>query len=196
MTNRLNLVLSVAIGGLAIHGAIVACGSVRPQTVDAQANDGSTSSDVPAGTIVSFAGSTAPTGWMLCDGAAVSRTTYATLFSAIAINFGGGDGVNTFNLPDLRGRTTFGAGQGAGLTNRLIGQTFGEESHTLTLAEIPKHRHLVPNLTQRVGLRTGTGGAAEKNDGDFNTEFTDYQGGDQAHNNMPPGISLTTIIKY
>ena len=58
---------------------------------------------VPAGSVVQFARNTAPTGWLKANGAAVSRTTYATLFSAIGTTFGVGDGSTTFNLPDLRG---------------------------------------------------------------------------------------------
>jgi microcystin-dependent protein len=79
---------------------------------------------LPPGTIIAFGGPAGatpdggapvlPTGWLLCDGSAVSRTTYATLFSAIGINFGGGDGIATFNLPDLRGRFLRGVDRGAG----------------------------------------------------------------------------------
>ena len=161
---------------------------------------------LPAGTIVAFGGPpnatsdggvpSAPSGWLLCDGSAVSRTTYAVLFAAIGINFGGGDGINTFNLPDLRGRSPIGAGRGPGLTNRVPGQPLGEENHTLTITEMPSHQHLVPNLTQRIGGRTGVTGAFEKNDGAFNTEFTDLQGGGQAHNNMQPSLALNHIIKH
>jgi microcystin-dependent protein len=64
------------------------------------------------------------------------------------------------------------------------------------MAEMPTHRHSVPNLTQRVANRAGTVGGTEKNDGNFNTEFTDSQGGDMPHNNMPPGVVLNFIIKY
>jgi microcystin-dependent protein len=67
----------------------------------------------PPGTVISFAGSTAPEGWMLCDGAAISRTDYAGLFAAIGTLWGVGDGLNTFNLPDLEGRFLRGADNGA-----------------------------------------------------------------------------------
>lgn len=58
----------------------------------------------PAGTIVAFGGTSAPSGWLLCNGSTVSRGTYATLFAAIGTSFGAGDGASTFHLPDLRGR--------------------------------------------------------------------------------------------
>ncbi len=63
---------------------------------------------VPIGSILAYSGASAPTGWVLCDGAAISRTTYATLFAAIGTSFGTGDGSTTFNVPDLRGRVLVG----------------------------------------------------------------------------------------
>lgn len=75
---------------------------------------------VPAGTVVSFAGASAPSGWLLCAGQAVSRTTFATLFSAIGTTHGVGDGTSTFNVPDLRGRTVAGVdNMGGAVANRL-----------------------------------------------------------------------------
>ena len=66
--------------------------------------------DAPVGSILAFGGSSAPSGWLLCQGQAVSRTTYAELFKAIGTSFGAGDGSTTFNLPDLREATTKGVG--------------------------------------------------------------------------------------
>ena len=63
---------------------------------------------VPIGAILAYSGASAPSGWVLCDGAAISRTTYATLFANIGTNFGAGDGSTTFNVPDLRGRVIVG----------------------------------------------------------------------------------------
>jgi microcystin-dependent protein len=79
----------------------------------------------------------APLGWLLCDGSAISRSTYAALFSAISTAYGAGNGSTTFNLPDLRGRVPVGVD---GAANRLsandgLGQAAGEELHTLTSAE-------------------------------------------------------------
>lgn len=79
------------------------------QTLNAGANTG-----VPVGVIQAFGGATAPAGYLICDGRAVSRTTYANLYAAIGDAFGEGDGVNTFNLPDLRGRFLRGVDDGAG----------------------------------------------------------------------------------
>jgi microcystin-dependent protein len=88
-----------------------------------------------------YGGSTAPAGWLLCDGSAVSRTTYANLFAVIGTTFGAGDGSTTFNLPDLRGRSPLGAGQGSGLTSRALGQKIGAETHALSINEMPTHNH-------------------------------------------------------
>src|SRR5207302_11385946 len=87
--------------------------------------------------------STAPTGFLLCDGSAVSRTTYTALFAVIGTTYGSGDGSTTFNVPDLRGRVAVGAGQGTGLTNRVLGAMSGEENHVLTIAEMPAHTHTI-----------------------------------------------------
>jgi len=68
--------------------------------------------NLPAGIIMDYGGSSAPTGWLECDGSAVSRTTYAALYAAISTAWGTGDGSTTFNLPDFRGRATIGVGTG------------------------------------------------------------------------------------
>lgn len=71
---------------------------------------GAISQLVPTGTVFHYAGSTAPSGWLLCDGSAVSRTTYAGLFASISTTFGTGDGSTTFNVPDTRGIFVSGVG--------------------------------------------------------------------------------------
>lgn len=97
--------------------------------------------DVIIGEVRDFAFAGTPTGWLPCDGAAVSRVTYAALFAVIGTGWGAGDGINTFNVPDLRGRVIAGDGTGPGLTARVVGDTFGEETHQLALTEIPAHDH-------------------------------------------------------
>lgn len=91
---------------------------------------------VPVGVVQDFAGSSAPTGWLLCDGSAISRTTYAKLFAVVSTTYGAGDGSTTFNLPDAQGRMTIGAGSGSGLTARSLGDTGGSETDS-----IPAHNH-------------------------------------------------------
>ena len=84
---------------------------------------------MPAGVVLPYAGATAPTGFLLCYGQAISRTTYAVLFAAIGTTYGAGDGSTTFNLPDLRGRAAFGKGDmggvEAGRLNSVIGSALG-----------------------------------------------------------------------
>lgn len=99
---------------------------------------------LPTGVIVPYGGGSAPTGWLKCDGSAVSRTTYATLFALIGTTYGAGDGSTTFNLPDMRGRVP--VGQNAA-TFGTLGGTGGEETHTLSAAEMPVHDHAVSGNT-------------------------------------------------
>jgi len=69
-------------------------------------------STIPAGIIMPYAGASAPTDWVLCDGSAISRSTYATLFAIVGTTYGTGDGSTTFNVPDFRGRVAIGSGAG------------------------------------------------------------------------------------
>ena len=83
---------------------------------------------VPTGVMADFAGNSAPTGWLLCDGSAILRIgTYGSLFAVIGTTYGIGDGSTTFNVPDYRGRLAIGAGTGLGLTNRVLGVAGGNE---------------------------------------------------------------------
>lgn len=91
------------------------------------------------GTVIDFAGPSIPAGYLLCDGSAVSRSTYAALFAAIGTTWGNGDGVTTFGLPDLRGRATVGVGSvdGSGDTNWTNGLKGGAETVTLVENQLP-----------------------------------------------------------
>lgn len=95
------------------------------------------SSLVPVGAILPYGGTSAPSGFLMCDGSAVSRTTYANLFAIIGISYGSGDGVNTFNLPDYRDRTVFMR------NDKAVGRT--------SLGSIPDHRH-------SIAVKTGSSG--------------------------------------
>lgn len=96
----------------------------------------------PPGTMIDFAGTAVPLGYLACDGSAVSRTTYAALFTAIGVAWGNGDGVTTFNLPNLNRRTTVGSGgTGTSTLGNAVGNTGGEEAHTQAVTEMPSHTH-------------------------------------------------------
>jgi microcystin-dependent protein len=100
-------------------------------------------SAIPPGVIWEYGAASAPTGWLLCDGSAVSRATYSALFGIISTTFGVGDGSTTFNLPDHRGRVGIGSGTGdaADATAHALGSKGGTETHTLTLAQMAAHDH-------------------------------------------------------
>lgn len=107
------------------------------------------------GTIVPYAGSSVPTGWLLCDGTAVSRATYSTLFGILSTTFGVGDGATTFNLPDIRQR--FPLGKAASGTGSTLGSTGGTIDHLHTG---PSHTHTGPSHTHSIAAGgTGVTGA-------------------------------------
>lgn len=149
----------------------------------------------PVGSTISYAGPAAPGGWLLCDGAEISRTTFAALFAAIGTNWGVGDGATTFNLPDLRGRTVIGVGQGGGLTNRALADLGGEEAHQLTVDELPQHTHdNSPAALTLGGSSQGTAGSFFGSSAAATAGITGY-GGPQAANVMQPYAALNWIIK-
>jgi len=108
---------------------------------------------VPAGTVVSYAGASAPSGWVLCFGQAISRTTNAPLFAVIGTTYGSGDGSTTFNVPDYRdyilvGKGNMGGSDAGRLTTAfygsdptVLGNAGGSQSHALTTAELATHNH-------------------------------------------------------
>jgi len=142
---------------------------------------------MPAGSMAMFAGSTAPTGWLLCQGQAVSRTANAALFAAIGTTWGAGDGTTTFGLPDLRGRAPIGAGTGPSLSARTLGATGGAETHQLTIAEMPAHTHTFGT--------SGSGGGGISSGGQSAPAATSSQGSGAAHNNMQPFAVVNYIIQ-
>jgi microcystin-dependent protein len=151
---------------------------------------------MPPGVIVPFGGTNVPSGWLLCDGSAVSSIQYAALYSAIRTNWGAGtNSTYNFNLPDLRGRCGIGAGMGGGLSSRSVGEKGGEETHTLTIAEMPSHTHLMDGGYGRSGGdHRYVEFQAEPEWG--NMDRIKPAGGDQPHNNMQPFAVLNYIIRY
>jgi len=120
-----------------IGTAELADGSVTAAKLDA----GLTTQILPAGMIAPFAGTTAPSGWLLCNGQAISRETYAGLFGIVSTTYGSGDGSTTFNVPDMTGRVPVCKSADAEFSD--LGETGGVRSVTLTSAEsgIPSHGH-------------------------------------------------------
>lgn len=166
----------------------------------------------PSGTIKLYAGSAAPTGYLFCDGTAVSRTTYADLFTAIGTAFGAGNGSTTFNLPDFRRRVPVGAGgTGSGTLGNAVGNSGGAETHTLQISEMPAHQHFSfntsntstgsPNLTNTTypADANDTGGRGTYEMHGTSTVatigLTSSTGGGGAHNNMQPSLVVNYIIK-
>jgi microcystin-dependent protein len=114
-------------------------------TKEVKADDGTNLvPQMPVGTILHYGGSSAPNGYLLGNGAAVSRTTYAALFAVVGTSFGVGDGATTFNLPNCQRRTLVGAGGvGSGTLGNTVGSVGGTETETLVEANLPAHTHTV-----------------------------------------------------
>ena len=157
------------------------------------------------GEIRMFAGSFPPVGWAFCDGQTMAVAENETLFNLIGTTYGG-DGVETFALPDLRGRVPVHMGQGPGLSqNNQIGDEFGAETVTLTTQQIPTHRHALQASTaggttaRASGAVLASAPAAAAFVGDApNTALAPNsaagQGGSQPHDNMPPYVAISYII--
>lgn len=97
-------------------------------------------------TVTVFAGNFAPRSWMFCQGQLLSIAEYTTLYALIGTTYGG-DGQETFGLPDFRGRRAIHIGQGAGLSIYVLGQIGGSEQTSLLTTNLPIHNHLTPVLT-------------------------------------------------
>lgn len=151
---------------------------------------------LPIGSITAYSANEVPTGWLLCDGQAVSRVDYKELFNVIGTVYGEGNGSTTFNVPDFSGRVPIGLDVNDTDFNS-IGKTYGEKEHQLTVEELPSHNH---NLIMSSSA-TGVGGygrpplANNLNTLVENENPVKATGGNQPHNNVQPSIVQNYIIK-
>lgn len=142
-----------------------------------------------SGMLMAFAGSSAPSGWLICDGTAVSRATYSALFGVIGTTYGVGDGSTTFNLPQGVNNTMVGQG---GTIVASLGSTAGASTHTISSAELPTHTHSVtdPGHSHGFHLYTTTAVNGLLPTGQTGSE----QGASPVGPSSPPVVSNTTGI--
>lgn len=175
----------------------------------------------PVGEITMWATSSAPTGWLICDGSAVSRTTYSGLFAVLGTAYGVGDGSTTFNLPNLKGRVVVGR-DASDADFDTLGETRGSKTHTLTVAELAQHTHTITVANDTTafvynyptystgyisgrdanndGIIDGTtntfGMALAASTGHGHTATAANAGSNTPHNNIQPSIVLNYIIRH
>ena len=197
-----NAVSTAKIGDQQVTSAKIANNAVTTAKVEPDIAQ----SLAPTGSILDFAGSSAPPGWLLCQGQAVSRSTYAALFAVIGTTYGTGNGSTTFNLPDYRGRVSAGWDTSDSDFN-VMGKKDGAKTHTLTTAQMPSHRHDKVYMKAQGSIPTGrevTGFADAFASGtvsgvravsDGGSLYTGNTGSGSAHNNLQPYIVVNKIIK-
>lgn len=177
-------------------------GPISGHSTDYIAGDGNCYplSGLPTGAVFLWPITALPANCLACDGGQYSRTTYANLYSVLggALSpWGQGDGHSTFNTPDFRGRVPMGAGTGPGLSTRSVGQKFGEESHTLVVAELPS---ITFSYTYDGWSSTGGNLGFTHNQDTYKLTLADVAksnpvGGGVAHNNIQPSTVVQFVIR-
>lgn len=156
----------------------------------------------PVGTVFPFAGVSAPTDALSCDGSQVEQSAYPELYAILGTTWGSADS-GYFRLPDLRSRVLVGAGQGSGLSEYAVGDDGGEETHGLLQSEIPAHAHGLSALYEAFNTAlAGTASRFRPVGGGTQTEsFTDLAGGDEEtpfsvdpHENRPPYAAVLWCV--
>lgn len=152
---------------------------------------------IPVGTVLPYAGGTAPEGYFLCDGAEKNRTAYPTLYEIIGTTYGSLD-ITSYTLPDLRARVPIGVNSVPPLSTRILGAVGGVEEVTLDITQIPAHNH--PGSTApfppSVEVQNGTGANVTGVDPGTEGITIASEGGSLAHTNIQPFLVLNYIIKY
>jgi len=146
---------------------------------------------LPAGIMLGYGGAAAPAQWLLCDGTAVSRTTYSALFAAIGVLYGVGNGSTTFNLPDYRGRVMVGLNS-TDADFDTLGEKYGSKTHTLTSAQMPVHTHIQNAHTHTQNAHTHTQNAHTHTQNAHN-HSTSYQTDGE---NSPLGGNYNIVTDY
>lgn len=142
------------------------------------------SNGAPTGGLIQYAGTTAPSGWLLCDGSAISRTTYASLFAVIGTAYGTGDGSTTFNLPDLRGRVPVGYSSGGKTEVATLGHNEGLAANLRNIS----HHH------KSVDVEGGSGWAGTNSSGN-QQQYQTNTTGDTDNTDKPAYLVVNYIIK-
>lgn len=183
--------LSVALGGSDVSytsvnaldssalavGTTVACLMLGTDLLILGAISSSPKGGVPTGGIIMAGTTTAPTGYLECDGSSQLRASFPELFAIIGTTFGSADGTH-FNVPDLKGRVPMGRGTGSGLTARTIGTKTGAETVALATAELPSHTHPGTSHTHTAGtLAMSTDGSHTHTANQPSTNATVQTGG-------------------
>ena len=160
-------------------------------------------SDQFVGEIRLFTGNFPPTGWAFCNGQLLPISQNTALFSILGTNYGG-DGRSNFGLPNLQGSIPLGAGNGPGLTPRVLGEAGGEATHTLLQTEVPQHNHAVqtavaansgqPSSTALLAPATSNIYHGPTNPTPLAASAVQASGAGWAHNNQSPVLALNFII--